>query len=141
MAHSRPASKRNNRRRAAPLLGAAGLSLSLAGGAAAATGEPPAELAARNAPVSQQITLAEEEISGVSLATFHVFDKKNAAKGPRGARFAMGVGGCGGCAGCGGCWTGTYYTSQVFGGNGYDPPPPVRPAHKYARPSKRTPGQ
>jgi len=141
MAQSRPASKRNRRRRAAPLLGAAGLSLSLAGGAAAATGQPPTELAARNAPVSQRVTLAEEEISGVSLATFHVFDKENAAKAARGTRFAMGVGGCGGCAGCGGCWTGTYYTSPVFGGNGNDPPHPVRPAHKYAHPSKRTSGQ
>ena len=98
-------------------------------------------MAARNVPLTQQIRLAEEEISGVSLATFHVFDKENAAKAPRGPRVAMGVGGCGGCAGCGGCWTGTYYTSPVFGGNGYDPPPPVRPVRKYAHPSKRTSGQ
>ena len=80
MSQNRPASKRNRRRRAAPPPGSRGLSLSLAGGAAAAVGQPLAETAARNAPVTQEITLAEDEISGVSLATFHVFDKENAAK-------------------------------------------------------------
>jgi hypothetical protein len=64
--------------------------LSLAGGAAAAIGQPPSEMAARNTPVTQEITLAEVEISGVSLATFHVFDKENATKTQRGTRFAMG---------------------------------------------------
>jgi len=143
MSQSRPASKQKRRRRAAPLLGAAGLSLSLAGGAAAATVQPPPEMAAHNTAVTQEITLAEEEISGVSLATFHVFDKENAAKTPRRPQSAMAAGGCAGCAGCGGCgcWTGTYYTSPVLGDGGYDPPHPVRPARKYAHPSKRTSGQ
>jgi hypothetical protein len=90
---------------------------------------------------AQEITLAEEDMSGVSLATFHVFDKENAAKPQRGPRLAMAAGGCGGC-GCGGCgcWTGTYYTSPVIGGDGgYDPPArPIRPAHRYTRPAKRT---
>jgi hypothetical protein len=144
MSQSRPASKRKRRRRAAPLLGAAGLSLSLAGGAAAAIGEPPAEMTARNAPVTQEVTLAEEEISGTSLATFHVFDRENAAETRRGPQLAMAAGGCAGCAGCGGCggcWTGTYYTSPVFGNGGYDPPHPVKPVRKYGHPSKRTSGQ
>ena len=130
MSQDKAASKRR-RRRAVPVLGAAGLSLTLASGASAAVTQP-------TAPVTQELTLAEEEISGVSLATFHVFDKENAAKPQRGPRFAMAAGGCAGCAGCGGCWTGTYYTSPVIGNGGYDPPRPVRPAHKYARPAKRT---
>ena len=57
------------------MLGAAGLSLSLASGA---SGTPAANIAARHADVSQEFILAEEEISDVSLATFHVFDKENA---------------------------------------------------------------
>lgn len=136
MSQDKAASKRR-RRRAVPVLGAAGLSLTLASGASAAVTQPTADMTGRHAPVTQEITLAEEEISGVSLATFHVFDKENAAKPQRGPRYAMAAGGCG-CGACGGCWTGTYYTSPVFGNGGYDPPPrPVRPAHKYARPAKR----
>ena len=142
MSQDKAASKRK-RRKAAPMLGAAGLSLTLASGASAATAQPTADMAARRAPAAQEITLAEEEISGVSLATFHVFDKENAAKPQRGPRFAMAAGGCAGCAGCGGCgcWTGTYYTSPVIGNGGYDPPPRVVKPRKYTGPSKRAPGQ
>jgi hypothetical protein len=49
--------------------------------------------------MSQKITLSEEEISDVSLATFYIFDKENAGTFRRGVRLAAG-GGCGGCAGC-----------------------------------------
>jgi len=130
---------KRKRRKAVPVLGAAGLSLTLASGASAAIDRPTADMTARQATVTQALMLTEEDISGVSLATFHVFDKENAAQSQRGPRLAMGIGGCGGCAGCGACWTGTYYTSPVLGNGGYDPPPhPVRPAHKYARPVKRT---
>ena len=48
-------------------MGAAGLSLSLASGASAAT----------VGPAAHEITLGEEEISDVTLATFYVFDKEN----------------------------------------------------------------
>src|SRR6185436_4925993 len=67
MSHAKQVSKRKSRACAVPLLGAAGLSLSLASGAPAATVEPGAH----------EITLGEEEISDVSLATFYVFDKEN----------------------------------------------------------------
>ena len=141
MSQDKAASKRK-RRKAMPVLGAAGLSLTLASGASAAIDRPTADMTAARAPVTQAITLAEEDISGVSLATFHVFDKENAPKPQRGPRFAMAAGGCAGCGcgGCGcGCGTGIYYTSPAFGNGGYDPPPhPVRPAHKYARPARRT---
>jgi hypothetical protein len=139
MSQDKAASKRK-RRKAMPGLGAAGLSLTLASGASAAIDRPTADMTAGRAPVTQEIMLAEEDFSGVSLATFHVFDKENAPKPQRGPRFAMAAGGCAGCGGCGcGCGTGIYYTSPVFGNGGYDPPPhPVRPAHKYARPARRT---
>jgi len=34
-------------------------------------------------PVKPEITLGDEEVSHVSLATFHVLDKENAAEGQR----------------------------------------------------------
>jgi hypothetical protein len=70
--------------------------------------------------VSHEITLDEEEIADVSLATFYVFDKENAGPSRRSVRLAWGAYGC---------WTGTYYTSPVSGNDAYPPPPrPVRPA-------------
>ena len=145
MARNRDGSMRKRRSKAVPalvpVLGAAGLSLTLAGAASAAINQPTTEMAARQAPVTQEITLAEEDVSGASLATFHVFDKENAAKPQRGPRYAMAAGGCAGCAGCGGCWTGTYYTDSVIGGGGgYVVVHPVKP-RKYVRPSKRAPGR
>jgi hypothetical protein len=92
MSDKKKASKRKHRACAVPLLGAAGLSLSLASGAPAAT----------VGPAAHEITLGEEEISDVTLATFYVFDKEN----PRtpGLQLAKGGGGCGcGCGGRGGC--------------------------------------
>lgn len=86
-------------------------------------------------PVSQQMTLHQEEISDVSLATFHVFDKENVRTQRPRVRLAFGCGGCG-CGGCA-CGIGLYYhdTPPVFGGPVYPPPPrPVRPAHKYRHP-------
>src|SRR4029077_13733535 len=85
------------------------------------------------APVGKQ--LYEEEISDVSLATFHFFDRENAGTHGRRARLAMGAGGCAGCAGCGcACGIGLYYhyTPPVLG-DPVDPPPPrpIRPAYFY----------
>ena len=130
MSHAKQVSRRNRRSKALPLLGAAGLSLSLASGASATTGGPAADPLTRNTGVSHEITLSEEEISDVSLATFCVFDKENAGAFRPGVRLAMGAGGCAGCGGCG-CWTGTYYTSPVFGNDAYPPPRPDRPAHRH----------
>src|SRR5580693_3012038 len=92
------------KRKALPALGAAGLSLTLASAAsAAAIGGQTADALTRNTGISQEISLSEQEISDVSLATFYVFDSENAASLPRGVRLAMGCGGCaGGCGGCGG---------------------------------------
>jgi hypothetical protein len=112
-------SKRKRRACAVPVLGAAGLSLSLASGASAITAGPAADMPTRNTGVSHEVTFGEEEIADVSLATFYVFDKENpGTSGPvqlargchgchgcHGCRGCRGCGrGCGGCGGCRGCW-------------------------------------
>jgi len=115
----------NEKRKVVPVLGAAGLSLSLAGGASAATGGPAADMLTRNTGVSHEIALREEQVSDVSLATFYVFGKENPGTFGPGVRLAVGAGG--------GCWTGTYYTSPGSRNDAYRPPPrPVRPAHRHA---------
>jgi hypothetical protein len=48
------------------------------------------------------VTLGEEEIADVSLATFHVFDKENVGSGVQVAWYRA-CGGCGGCRACRGC--------------------------------------
>ena len=118
------------RKRRGKVVLAAGLSLSLASSASAAIG---GMNGASSAPVSKQ--LYEEEISDISLATFHVFDRENAGTHGRRTRLAMAAGGCAGCAGCGcACGIGLYYhyTPPVLG-DPVDPPPPrlTRPAHKH----------
>jgi hypothetical protein len=104
MAHAKQASKRKRRRTALPALGVAGVSLSLAGGASAATSGPATDLPSQNTAAHHEIALGEEEISDVSLATFYVFDKENAGASElsQGLKLARGCGGCGGCRGCGG---------------------------------------
>src|SRR5580704_5110810 len=103
-------SKRKSRKEALPVLGAVGVSLSLAGGASAATAVPAADTQARSITPSHEITLNEEEVSDVSLATFHVFDKETAGTPMLGEKYARGCGcgcrGCGGGCGCGGLWIG-----------------------------------
>ena len=72
------APKRRRGRRAAPLLGVAGVSLALAGAASARTSGSGEDISSRDTAARHEITLNEEEISDVSLATFYVFDKENA---------------------------------------------------------------
>ena len=115
------ASKRKRCSRAVPVLGAAGLSLTLASGAYGASGAPAADVLSR-AGVTHEITLREEEISEVSLATFHVFDKESHA----GQRLACGCGG--------GCCLFARAPSSAFGNDAYSlSPGPIRPAHKKVR--------
>jgi hypothetical protein len=141
MSRVKQASKRKRRSKTVPVLGAAGLSLTLASAASAATGGPAADVLTPNRGASHQITLSDEEVSDVSLATFYVFNKEDAGAFRPGMRLAMGAcSGCGGCAGCSGCgcWTGTYYTSSVFGNDAHSPPP-IRPAHRYVHAPKHAP--
>ena len=77
---SKRALKKGKRRSQAviPALGITGLSLSLAGGATASTGE-----ASTSQP--HELFLGEEEIFDTSLSTFYTFDKETANK-PRSAK-------------------------------------------------------
>jgi hypothetical protein len=94
--------KRAGRRKAATVLGVAG-ALSLAGGASAAIVGPAEDTTGKDTVSRHVITLSEEEVFDVSLATFYVFDKEEAGTHPPGIQLAAhGHGGCGG-RGCGGC--------------------------------------
>src|ERR1700751_4713026 len=112
MPQTKRASKRKYPKEAVPMVGVVGVSLSLAGGASAATAVPAADIPSWDTS-PPQINLSEEEIADVSLGTFYVFDKENAGTPRLGEKFARGYGrgcggssrsggGCGGC-GCGGC--------------------------------------
>src|SRR5438445_12699260 len=104
MPQTKRASKRKYPKEAVPVLGVVGVSLSLAGGASAATAVPAADIPSSDTS-PPQITLSEEEIADVSLGTFYVFDKENAGTPRLGEKFVRGCGGRGcGCRGCGrGC--------------------------------------
>src|ERR1700741_2508716 len=66
--------------KAFPALGFAGMSLSMASGVCASTSE--ASVNTSQPSQKHELFLGEEEISDVSLATFHVFDKENAGPPP-----------------------------------------------------------
>jgi hypothetical protein len=76
-------------------------------GGASASAVPGTEV--QQAPAyspTQALTLGEEEIADVSLATFHLFDKENVGSGVQVAWRGCGGCRCGGCRGCrcgGGC--------------------------------------
>src|SRR6185312_11427111 len=70
------ASERRRRKKAVAVLGAAGV-LSLAGSASAAIIGPAADTPKADNPSRHVVTLSEEEIFDVSLATFYVYDKEN----------------------------------------------------------------
>ena len=108
MARTKQVGKRKRRRITLPVLGAAGASLAMVGGTSATA--PTANVPSQATEPRPVITLDEEEISDVSLATFYIFDKENAELGEGLKLAARGCGGCaargcGGCAarGCGGC--------------------------------------
>jgi hypothetical protein len=105
------ASKRKRITKSVPVLGAAGLTFSLVGGASAAVAPTTDAVKTPVVGLGHEFALGEEEIADVSLATFYVFDKENAAAAKNGVQEARGCGGrgcggrgCGGrgCRGCGG---------------------------------------
>jgi hypothetical protein len=61
------------------------MSLSLASGASAAVG-PVSDIPFEDTATGPGLTLSEDEISGVSLGTFYVFDKENVGKPTSSAR-------------------------------------------------------
>ena len=71
-------------------------------GAASAAGAQIADALTHKAVVNHEITLGEEEIADVSLATFYVFDKENAGPSRRSERLACG------------CWTGTITRQEMM---------------------------
>jgi hypothetical protein len=86
MSRTKQNSKRKRRSKGVPVLGVAGLSLALASEASLASTSPPLDTMMRNAAVSYEITLRDEEVCDVSLATFHIFDREGAKPfGGRGA--------------------------------------------------------
>ena len=131
MSHRKPPSKR----RFTPALGAAGLSFSLATGISAAAAPAP-DIETQDTGVSHEVTLSEEEISDVSLATFYAFDNENAGTFRRRIKLAQGGCGCGG-GGCGGgggegcasCAVSTYSGAAPFGS--YVTPP------RYSKPTRK----
>jgi hypothetical protein len=133
MSHAKQAStKRKRSINAVPVLSAAGLSLSLASGASAAIGRPAADMPTPKTGISHEITLCEEEISDVSLATFYVFDNEKAGTFRR--RIKLAAGGCGGCGGCGDGGGGEGCASSYSGaapfGSYVTPPRYLKPTRK-----------
>jgi hypothetical protein len=102
MSHAKQSSKSRTRNKVVPVLGAAGLSLSLVSGTSAATRGLTAAVPTRNITASHEITLREEEVFDVNLATFYLVNKETAGTFRPRRLLAMGGGGgcCGGCAGC-----------------------------------------
>src|SRR6187399_1898074 len=99
MPQAKQSSKQKRRSKALPVLGAAGLSLSLAGTASAVPGGPAVNLPVSGNGDGNQVALSEEEISDISLATFYVFDKESDGGS---SMVELVRHGCGGCHGCGG---------------------------------------
>ena len=95
MAQKKQSTKQKRLKKALPVLGIAGVSFSLIGGASASTSAPAADIPSQNTSPRQEIFLGEEELSDVSLATFYVFDKEGIAKSQAGQQLAWWR--CGGC--------------------------------------------
>jgi hypothetical protein len=98
MAQPKQASKRKRAKKGL-VLGAAGVSLAVAGGASATA--PTANVPSQDTGSRTVVTLGEEEIADVNLATFYVFDKEDARIPQAGVQLAWR--GCRGCRACRAC--------------------------------------
>ena len=127
MRRVKQASKKKRATKAAALkvMGAAGLGLSLVGSASASAVPTAGVPQSDNTSPNQRFVLGEEEMSDVSLATFHLFDRENfgngvqLARGCGGCGCGHGGGGCGGGRGCGGfrgCGGGGFVGCRGCGG-------------------------
>lgn len=147
MSHAKQASSKRKRSiNAVPVLSAAGLSLTLASAAsAAAIGGRTADMLTQDIGVTHEITLSDEEISDISLATFYVFDNEDTATARGGARLTMGGGGCGigmpggSDEGCGSCSTNTYSAPSLGGQYGNPPSNRTKTARKYVTKRRHVP--
>ena len=134
MSRAKEASQAKRARKALPVLGAAGLSLSLASGASIASPAPSLDSMTRSAAENRELILHEEEIFEQSLATFHVFDKETARPSRAGERPIAFGGACCQFA-CLGGQSGTGSEGPpALGGNAYSPAPRTnRTTHKHVR--------
>jgi hypothetical protein len=101
MSQAKRASKGKRPSKAVSVLGIAGASLAASAGGSLAD-MPVADIPSQNTAPFQFITLGEEELSDVSLATFHLFDKEGLGT-PRSGMIQLARGGCGCGHGGGGC--------------------------------------
>src|SRR5262249_3414956 len=95
MAQAKRSSKRNRRKISLPAVGAAGVSLALTGGASAAP-VPVMDQSSYAYLPGHEVTLGEEEMSDVSLATFYVFDQESRKSITGELQLAARCGRCGG---------------------------------------------
>ena len=103
MPQVKQASKQKRVTKAAmPALGAAGLTFSLLGSASASAVPTAVVPQTTHFAPNEAITLGEEEMADVSLATFYLFDKENVGSGVQVA-WVRGCRGCRACRGCRGC--------------------------------------
>jgi len=119
MSQAKRASKGKRPSKAVSVLGIAGASLAASTGRSLAE-IPAADIPSQNTAQFRFITLADEEISDVSLATFHLFDKEGLGA-PRSGMIQLARGGCG-CGhggGGGGCGHGGGCGGHGFGGCGH----------------------
>jgi hypothetical protein len=117
---------RKHPRKGLPLLGAAGLSLSLGGGASATIGVTTADIATCSTALNHEQTLREEEIADISLSTFHIFDRESTPR-LRG-RIVAGACVAGACVA---------YGPATNGGGSGPPPPSRKPTQPYVHTLKR----
>jgi hypothetical protein len=134
MSRPKQAAQPKRARKAVPVLGAAGLSLSLASGVSLASTAPSLDAMTPNAGASRELILHEEEIFDESLATFHVFDKEGARPFRAGERPIAFGGACCQFACLGGQSSAGSESSPALGNNVYSPAPrPIRPPQKHIR--------
>jgi hypothetical protein len=116
-----------HRRKGLPVLGAAGLSLWLSGGAAASTDVTTTDIPTFSVAVDQEQTLREEEITDITLSTFHIFD----GEGPPRVLTRIAAGACGACG------SGLYDQPASNGPMRNVSPSPRKSAHPYVQTLKR----
>jgi hypothetical protein len=110
------------RRKGVPLLGAAGLSLSLSGGAPAAVGIVTADMPECLVGATHEQTLREEEVTDITLSRFDISERKTVPW----VRMRIAGGGA-----CGGCGAGLYSNPPMYNDTAGSPVPPARkPTHQ-----------
>jgi len=106
MVQAKRARKGKHAVKATSVLGAAGVTLAATTGGAPAGAPFQEDAPFPSANFDRSLVLGEEDVTDVSLATFHLFDRDAIGAQPSVIQVARGCGcgrGCGGCRGCRGC--------------------------------------